>query len=92
MHIGPVGRLVAGAFVLAIAAAGPAHSQLRPSQCVSEFSRDDGDGDGKLAGPEAARYRNVMMYVDVNGDGDISNAEFMTACDEGVFASYRDRY
>ncbi len=92
MRIGPAGCTLAGAILLAVVAAGAAHSQMRPSQCASEFSRDDGNGDGQLAGPEAARYRNVMMYVDVDGDGAISNAEFMTACREGVFASYRDRY
>lgn len=77
--------LVSGglAFAQADADAG-AELKLSQEQCGSIWSRADTAGSGSLSDAQASEYVSDFSAVDTNSDGELSAAEFMAGCEQGL--------
>lgn len=81
----PAGALL---FVLCLGLAGALHA-ASDADCRSEWRAADGNGDGVLEGPEAARY---LAYLRLRRDplpegGRLGRDAFLQACREDLFSA-----
>lgn len=87
MKIGKHGRIASIAGAAAIAAlvtagiSSGAFAQPSPDQCKAAFTEADSNADQRLTDQETANYDGA----DTNKDGGVTNAEFMQACEAGLF-------
>lgn len=85
MKISTMAALIGGAAAFSIPASAQQGIEWTPERCAAEWTRFDGDGDGRLVGPEAEPMTRVETKVDTNDDGYISEDEYTVACNDGAF-------
>lgn len=88
MKIGKYGRIASITGAAAIAAlmtagisSGALAQQPSPDQCKAAFTKADSNADQRLTDQEIANYDGA----DTNKDGGVTDAEFMQACEAGLF-------
>ena len=58
--------------------------QLSQAECQDLWSRADASGAEKLSPSQADAYISNFSAADFDGDGMLTNAEFMAACEQGL--------
>ena len=64
--------------------ASAANAKLSDAQCSSIWGRADSGGSGSLTSTQAQPYVSNFSKVDANADGQLSSAEFMAGCKNGL--------
>jgi hypothetical protein len=65
------------------ATGGASGVQMSSAECQALWSKANPGGTGSLTQTQAQPYVTSFSQVDTDGDGQISNAEFMSACQAG---------
>jgi hypothetical protein len=87
MRIKSITAAAAALAVAGMVALSPAQA-LTPDQCFARFTGMDKDGDKVLSTAEAKQH----IKGDADGDGRVTNAEFMKSCEEGIFDAMNPDY
>lgn len=65
-------------------AQGETEMKLSQAECQTIWNRADAAGSGSLSAADADAYVSNFSAADTDGDGSLSNTEFMAACDQGL--------
>jgi hypothetical protein len=80
-------------FVLAQAFAPAASAGTSEADCKAMWTKADSNKDGSLADKEVKKFMDAIKAsgkkYDSNADGKLDQAEFMKACQDGVFATVK---
>lgn len=62
----------------------PANAVPNKDQCIAEFAKINESREVRLESEEGKQFTEVASQVDVNGDGMISEDEYIVACTEEI--------
>lgn len=65
-------------------AAQPGAQRLSQAQCQALWSRVNPSGGANVAQAQMTSYTNSFAQADTNSDGQLSQTEFMSACERGM--------